>query len=145
MPPREGVAPRAEGEATPGEGGVPLQEGVAAGRRRLRDLLLTLLALAALGAALHWLGRHGSFKLQEACALFAIWAIAAVSLNLINGVTGILSLGQHGFMLIGGYATALLILPEAAREVMATSARSQMTPFTLSLSLPRAFDALGLH
>ncbi len=113
--------------------------------QRWRDPLLTLVALVALAGGLHWLGGHGSFRLQEAFALFAIWAIAAVSLNLINGVTGILSLGQHGFMLIGGYATALLILPETAREVMATSARSQMTPFTLSLSLPRAFDALGLH
>ncbi|MDN5324486.1 MAG: branched-chain amino acid transport system permease protein [Thermosipho sp. (in: thermotogales)] len=42
--------------------------------------------------------------------LMAIYAIMAVSLNLINGITGILSLGHAGFILIGAYTSALLTL-----------------------------------
>ncbi|SHH16878.1 branched-chain amino acid ABC transporter permease [Thermosipho atlanticus] len=42
--------------------------------------------------------------------LMAIYAIMAVSLNLINGITGILSLGHSGFILIGAYTSALLTL-----------------------------------
>lgn len=77
--------------------------------------------------------------------MFAIWGIAAVSLNLINGTTGILSLGHHGFMLLGGYTTALLTLPEANRERISASARSLMNDFTLGLSVENWARALGLE
>ena len=32
-----------------------------------------------------------------------IYSLVAVSMNLLNGFTGLFSLGQAGFMLIGGY------------------------------------------
>ncbi len=111
---------------------------------RLRNTLLTLAAGALVAVLLAWVGGTGSTKLNDTLALFAIWGIAAVSLNLINGTTGILSLGHHGFMLIGGYVTALLILPETARTQISSSARSAMTPFTLGLSVEQWFAALGL-
>jgi branched-chain amino acid transport system permease protein len=41
----------------------------------------------------------------------AILAIAAASMNLLNGFTGLFSLGQAGFMAIGAYVTAILIIP----------------------------------
>ena len=88
--------------------------------------LLNIAAAAALLVALYLVSSYGSVKLGQVFALFAIWGIATVSLNLINGVTGILSLGHHGFMLIGGYVTALLILPTAARDNLAASARSSL-------------------
>lgn len=50
-----------------------------------------------------------SYKLKI-INLMAIYAIMAVSLNLINGITGILSLGHSGFILIGAYTSALLTL-----------------------------------
>lgn len=53
--------------------------------------------------------------LSSALALIFIWGVAALSLGLVNGQLGILSLGHHGFMLIGGYVTALLMLPAAER------------------------------
>lgn len=111
---------------------------------RMRNTLLTLGAGALVAVLLALALGTDSAKLNDSLALFAIWGIAAVSLNLINGTTGILSLGHHGFMLIGGYVTALLILPADARERIATSARSDMTPFTLGLSVENWFDALGL-
>ena len=113
-------------------------------RTRLRNLLLTLGAGAIVAVILALVDGSGGAKLNDTLALFAIWGIAAVSLNLVNGTAGILSLGHHGFMLIGGYVTALLILPGDARERIASSARSEMTPFTLGLSVENWFDALGL-
>ena len=41
----------------------------------------------------------------------AIYALVAVSMNLLNGFTGLFSLGQAGFMLIGAYTYAILSMP----------------------------------
>ncbi len=111
---------------------------------RLRDALLTLVGLGVLALALYLIDAGSSTKFKQACALFAVWGVAAISLNLINGTTGILSLGHHGFMLVGGYTTALLTLPELRRQQIAESARSQMNDFTLGLSLSSGLSALGL-
>ena len=40
--------------------------------------------------------------------VFAIWAILAVSLNLVVGFTGLLSVGHIGFFGIGAYSVAIL-------------------------------------
>lgn len=45
----------------------------------------------------------------------AIYALVAVSMNLLNGFTGLFSLGQAGFMLIGAYAYGILMIPAGAR------------------------------
>lgn len=45
--------------------------------------------------------------------LGAIYALAAVSMNLLNGFTGLFSLGQAGFMAIGAYVFAVLTIPVA--------------------------------
>lgn len=45
----------------------------------------------------------------------AIYALVAVSMNLCNGFTGLFSLGQAGFMLIGAYTYAIFTIPEEAR------------------------------
>ncbi len=47
----------------------------------------------------------------------AISIILVVSLNLINGMTGVFSLGQIGFMAIGAYTAAILTLPLSIKEV----------------------------
>lgn len=41
----------------------------------------------------------------------AIYALVAVSMNLVNGFTGLFSLGQAGFMLIGAYTYAIFTIP----------------------------------
>ena len=46
----------------------------------------------------------------------AVYALVAVSMNLLNGFTGLFSLGQAGFMLLGAYTYALLMIPNSARE-----------------------------
>ena len=45
----------------------------------------------------------------------AIYALVAVSMNLLNGFTGLFSLGQAGFMLLGAYTYAVLTIPAADR------------------------------
>ena len=45
----------------------------------------------------------------------AIYALVAVSMNLLNGFTGLFSLGQAGFMLIGAYSYAIVSIPLAER------------------------------
>ena len=46
----------------------------------------------------------------------AVYSLVAVSMNLLNGFTGLFSLGQAGFMLLGAYAYAIFMIPESARE-----------------------------
>jgi branched-chain amino acid transport system permease protein len=45
----------------------------------------------------------------------ATYALVAVSMNLLNGFTGLFSLGQAGFMLIGAYTYAIFTVPIALR------------------------------
>ena len=45
----------------------------------------------------------------------ATYALVAVSMNLLNGFTGIFSLGQAGFMLIGAYVYGIFTVPVAER------------------------------
>ena len=46
----------------------------------------------------------------------AVYALIAVSMNLLNGFTGLFSLGHAGFMLLGGYAYAIFTIPSTARD-----------------------------
>ena len=45
----------------------------------------------------------------------AIYALVAVSMNLLNGFTGLFSLGQAGFMLLGAYTYGILTIPVESR------------------------------
>lgn len=46
----------------------------------------------------------------------AVYSLVAVSMNLLNGFTGLFSLGQAGFMLLGAYTYAILMVPAAMKE-----------------------------
>ena len=46
----------------------------------------------------------------------AIYSLVAVSMNLLNGFTGLFSLGQAGFMLVGAYTFAVLNISSAIRS-----------------------------
>ena len=46
----------------------------------------------------------------------AVYALVAVSMNLLNGFTGLFSLGQAGFMLLGAYTYAILTVPMDAKD-----------------------------
>lgn len=109
----------------------------------MRDKILTLISLGAVMLALYALTQQeGTGGLISALTLVFIWSIAAISLNLINGQLGILSLGHHGFMMIGGYLTALLMLPEKERAPFRTRLLSDWA--RENLDLDRWLRALGL-
>ncbi len=46
----------------------------------------------------------------------AVYSLVAVSMNLLNGFTGLFSLGQAGFMLLGAYTYAILTVPSEAKD-----------------------------
>ena len=46
----------------------------------------------------------------------AVYSLVAVSMNLLNGFTGLFSLGQAGFMLLGAYTYSILTVPMAAKD-----------------------------
>jgi len=45
----------------------------------------------------------------------AIYSLVAVSMNLLNGFTGLFSLGQAGFMLIGAYTYSIFTMPVSVK------------------------------
>jgi len=64
----------------------------------------------------------------------AIYAILGLSMNLVNGFTGLFSLGQAGFMAIGAYVTTLLFMsPEAKESVFYLE---PIVPWLGSIQLP---------
>ena len=69
------------------------------------ELWANLLVIALTMGLMLWQGL--GFAISVA-TVFAIWAILAVSLNLVLGFTGLLSVGHIAFFGIGAYATAIL-------------------------------------
>jgi len=78
-----------------------------------RNTLLTTSSFALLVIFLYWLSanRMQNGMLVSVLQKGVIFALVAVSMNLLNGFTGLFSLGQAGFMSIGAYTTAILIIP----------------------------------
>ena len=76
------------------------------------------ICLAILCAFLWWAqGNLDGYSIQV-LNLIAVNAILALSLNLIYGFTGMFSLGHAGFLAVGAYVSALLIIPAAQKEMM---------------------------
>ena len=84
------------------------------------NLIITVLLLAAFFALLVFLEYvippTGQMSmLLTVLKKSAVYALAAVSMNLLNGFTGLFSLGHAGFMLIGAYSYAIVSIPLAER------------------------------
>lgn len=63
----------------------------------------------------------------------AIYALVAVSMNLLNGFTGLFSLGQAGFMLLGAYTYAIFTIPVAHRAQVYQYFDGGLVQFTLPI------------
>ena len=63
----------------------------------------------------------------------AVYALIAVSMNLLNGFTGLFSLGQAGFMLIGAYSYAILTIPMAKRAAVYQYYNGGWVQFTIGV------------
>ena len=66
--------------------------------------------------------------------LCGIYIILALSLNLVNGFTGLFSLGHSGFMAIGAYVSALLTMSPAQKSM--NFYLEPIVPFLANLELP---------
>ena len=76
-------------------------------------------ALALIGAGLVFWARSVLDPYALSIVMFVgINIILAVSLNISNGFTGLFSLGHPAFMTIGGYMTAILVMPAARKGLM---------------------------
>ncbi len=82
-----------------------------------RDLLLTAAAAAALVAVLVVADLTFDAFTVRVLNLCAIYVVLALSLNLVNGFTGLFSLGHAGFMAVGAYTCALLTMTPEQKEV----------------------------
>ena len=86
--------------------------------KRTRNLILTVIAVVLFAMFLDKAPDFLNGYWQRILNLIAINAILALSLNLIYGMTGMFSLGHAGFMAIGAYVSALLILTPAQKNAM---------------------------
>lgn len=78
-----------------------------------RNTILSLLLIAAILGACAFLDAN-KYSYNYAISIVErsmIYAVVAVSMNLVNGFTGLFSLGQAGFMALGAYVTAILTIP----------------------------------
>lgn len=82
-----------------------------------KNKLYTLAALLVVIALLAFLQANSSSYSYQISILerSAIYAVVAVSMNLLTGFTGLFSLGQAGFMAIGAYTVAILTIPVESR------------------------------
>ncbi len=87
------------------------------GNEKKKDALCTVIALAGMLIALLIM----ELTMKSTSILFTvlkkgiIYALVAVSMNLLNGFTGLFSLGQAGFMLIGAYTYAIFSMPTSVK------------------------------
>ncbi len=82
----------------------------AANTTRKRDTRLTILGCLAAAAGLYLLEGHADPYIVHMTCIAGLFAVLAVSYNLINGVTGQFSLEPNAFVACGAYVTALLTL-----------------------------------
>lgn len=83
---------------------------------RQRHHILTLIAFLVLIGFIYFAEGFLDIYIVRILNVCAIYAILGMSMNLINGFTGLFSLGHAGFMAVGAYTTALLTMSPAVKE-----------------------------
>ena len=81
-------------------------------RNRILTITSILVILVILSFSNYYLD---DFKLRI-LDLCAVYTVLGLSMNLINGFTGLFSLGHAGFMAVGAYTTALLTMSISAKH-----------------------------
>ncbi len=82
-----------------------------------RNTILTLAAIIVLGISIFIANTTLDSYILRVLNLCAIYTVLGLSMNLINGFTGLFSLGHAGFMAVGAYVTALLTMPIATKQM----------------------------
>ncbi len=73
----------------------------------------------------------------------ATYALVAVSMNLLNGFTGIFSLGQAGFMLVGAYVYGIFTIPIVNRMDVYQYYNGGLVQFTLPVFIAMLLSGLA--
>ena len=77
-----------------------------------RDVILSLALAAIILVLLIYVDKYQHYSmLASVIQKAAIYSLLAVSLNILTGFTGLFSLGQAGFMMLGAYTYAILTIP----------------------------------
>ena len=114
---------------------------------RRQGMWLTIVALVILYAVLFTLDnfvKPSKFTLMLLPVLKkgAIYSLVCVSMNLLNGFTGLFSLGQAGFMLIGAYAYSIFSIPAARHAAV----YQYFDGGAIQFSIPEALgNAIGVN
>lgn len=74
----------------------------------------------------------------------AVYSLVAVSMNLLNGFTGLFSLGQAGFMLLGAYTYAILTVPVSAKDQVYYLYGGSAVKFSLQDLFGKLFGTSGV-
>ena len=82
--------------------------------RNHRYSILAILGFAALVVVADSFFDNFTLRVFNLCA---IYIVLALSLNILNGFTGLFSLGHSGFMAVGAYVCALLTMPPGLKEM----------------------------
>lgn len=80
--------------------------------------LLMYLAIIVVSVAILIFLDMNKFQYNYAISIIEkslVYAVVALSMNIVTGFTGLFSLGQAGFMALGAYTTAILTIPIASR------------------------------
>lgn len=94
----------------------------------------TLIALAVFGIFAFLADSFFDAFTLRVFNLCAIYIVLSLSLNLLNGFTGLFSLGHAGFMAVGAYVCALLTMPPELKEMNFFLA--PMVPILKGITLP---------
>lgn len=111
-----------------------------------KNNLYTLIALLLLIGVLALLeSRSAEYSYQiSILERSAIYAVVAVSMNLLTGFTGLFSLGQAGFMAIGAYIMAIFTIPTEVRPSVYYVSGISPVIANIELPIPVALLAGGL-
>ncbi len=113
-------------------------------------IILTLLLITGCIVLTYMLdkGIIGTSYTVRIVRISVIYALIGVSMNLVNGFTGVFSLGQAGFMAIGAYTVGVLTIPLASRPnvyyLVPISEKIQdlVMPFGVALIIGGIFAAI---
>ena len=82
-------------------------------KKKQTILMVAVVALLLIGAFVLDLALPSYHIAVKVVKKGAVYALVAVSMNLLNGFTGLFSLGQAGFMLLGAYTYMVFSIPVA--------------------------------
>ncbi len=104
--------------------------GTPAYLREHTEMVINLVVVAGAVGFMFWQGSSFAVRVGQ---VFAVYAILAVSLNLLVGYTGLLSVAHVAFFGIGAYAVAILTTNPGAEEQLAGHLPYYAWPFFAAL------------